>query len=133
MLFPDLYFAIPGSCLATSIFEGKTLSSEKIVVIGVSAGGVDVGHAFSPETMFGAQSETLEQALWSAMKTLEESARLAKKLADTERLRGHDWMAVRFEERERDARERADTIRRVLLRDTSEVPSVEPNVAERTQ
>jgi two-component system chemotaxis response regulator CheB len=81
-----------------------------------------VGHAFSPETMLGAQSDILEQALWSALKTLEESARLSKRLADTERERGHTWMAARFDEREKDARERADTIRKVLVSSTSEVP-----------
>ena len=30
-----------------------------------------VGHAFSPESMIGAQNDMLEQALWSALKTLE--------------------------------------------------------------
>lgn len=82
-----------------------------------------VGHAFSPETMLSAQSEVLEEALWTAAKTLEESARLSKRLARAERARGHDWLAQRFEEKERDARERVETIRRFLLKsDTSEIP-----------
>ena len=81
-----------------------------------------VGHAYSPETMLGAQADVLEEALWSALKTLEESARLAKRLGTQERERGHSWMADRFNAREHDARERADAIRRFLVRDTSEVP-----------
>lgn len=81
-----------------------------------------VGHAFSPETMLSAQSDVLEEALWTAAKTLEESARLSKRLARSERARGHDWLAKRFEEKEREARERVETIRRFLLKDTSEVP-----------
>jgi two-component system chemotaxis response regulator CheB len=82
-----------------------------------------VGHAFSSETMLSAQSEVLEEALWTAVKTLEESARLSKRLALSERARGHDWLAKRFEEREREARGRVETIRRFLLKtDTSEVP-----------
>src|SRR5207253_221580 len=44
-----------------------------------------VGHAFSPESMIGAQNDMLEQALWSALKTLEENAHLSKRLADRER------------------------------------------------
>lgn len=76
-----------------------------------------VGHAFSPETMLEAQGDVLEAALWSAIKTLEESARLSARLADNERRRGHDWLVQRFEERERDARERADVIRRFLTVD----------------
>lgn len=78
-----------------------------------------VGHAFSPETMFDAQSDVLEEALWSAIKTLEESARLSARLAESERRRGHDWLVERFEEKERDARRRAESIRRFL---TAEEP-----------
>ena len=74
-----------------------------------------VGHAFSPETMLNAQSDVLEEALWTAMKTLEESARLSARLAENERRRAHDWLAQRFEEREREARERAEVIRRFLI------------------
>jgi two-component system chemotaxis response regulator CheB len=78
-----------------------------------------VGHAFSPETMLGAQGEEVEEALWSAVKTLEESAMLSARLAANERRRGHDWLVERFEEREREARGRAAAIRRVL---TAEEP-----------
>jgi two-component system chemotaxis response regulator CheB len=82
-----------------------------------------VGHAFSPESMLSAQSEVLEEALWSAAKTLEESARLSRRLAATERARGHDWLALRFEEKEKEARDRVEVIRRYLLEtDTSEIP-----------
>lgn len=81
-----------------------------------------VGHAFSPETMLAAQTEELERALFSALKTLEESARLSRRLAAAEKTRGHQWMADRFAERETDARERADAIRRFLLRDTGTTP-----------
>lgn len=73
-----------------------------------------VGHAFSPETMLDAQSDVLEEALWSAIKTLEESARLSARLAESERRRGHEWLVERFEEKERDARQRAETIRKFL-------------------
>lgn len=75
-----------------------------------------VGHAYSPETMLLAQDETFEEALWSAVKTLEESARLSARLAAVERLRGHDWLVQRFEEKEREARHRVEVIRRYLLR-----------------
>lgn len=75
-----------------------------------------VGHAFSPESMLGAQDDVLEEALWSAVKTLEESARLSHRLAVSERERGHEWLAARFEEKEQDARSRVEVIRRHLLR-----------------
>ena len=75
-----------------------------------------VGHAYSPETMLHAQDDVLEEALWSAMKTLEESARLSKRLAATERDRGHDWLVERFEQKEKEARARVEVIRRYLLK-----------------
>lgn len=75
-----------------------------------------VGHAYSPETMLSAQEDVLEAALWAAVKTLEESARLSSRLAAGERSRGHDWLARRFEEKERDARAQVEVIRRHLLR-----------------
>jgi two-component system chemotaxis response regulator CheB len=76
-----------------------------------------VGHAFSPETMLDAQNNVLEEALWTAMKTLEESARLSARLAQNERRRGHHWLVERFEEKERDARSRAEVIRKILVVD----------------
>jgi two-component system, chemotaxis family, protein-glutamate methylesterase/glutaminase len=82
-----------------------------------------VGHAFSPESMLGAQAEKLEEALWTAAKTLEESARLSKRLARSERQRGNTWLAERFEQKEREARERVEVIRKFLARDTTEVPA----------
>ncbi len=75
-----------------------------------------IGHAFSPEAMLSAQDDLLEEALWSAMKTLEESARLSHRLAATERVRGHGWLVERFEEKERQARAQVEVIRRYLLR-----------------
>jgi two-component system chemotaxis response regulator CheB len=81
-----------------------------------------VGHALSPETMLAAQNDKLEEALWMALKTLEESARLSKRLAETQRRHGHDWMRERFEAKERDARDRAEIIRQVLVTDSSDVP-----------
>lgn len=83
-----------------------------------------VGHAYSPESVLSAQDEVLEDALWSAMKTLEESARLSKRLAASERARGHDWMAKRFEEKEAEARERVEVIRR-FLREPASLPTAE--------
>lgn len=84
-----------------------------------------VGHAYSPETMLSAQDEVLEEALWSAVKTLEESARLSKRLAAAERARGHDWLATRFEEKEHATRERVEVIRRHLLRSVDSTVPVE--------
>ncbi len=73
-----------------------------------------VGHAFSPDSMAGALDDALEAAMWTALKTLQESARLSKRLADNEAQRGQEWLAMRFREREAEARNRAEVIRRFL-------------------
>jgi two-component system chemotaxis response regulator CheB len=83
-----------------------------------------VGHAYNPEAMLGAQEFLLEEALWSAAKTLEETARLSHRLAANERSRGHEWLAERFEQKETDARARVEVIRRYLLRnDDATIPT----------
>ena len=73
-----------------------------------------VGHAYSPESMLGAIDDELEEALWFALKTLEESAKLSNRLALNEMERGNKWLVERFRDREGDARSRAEIIRRFL-------------------
>ena len=41
-----------------------------------------VGHAYSAESVMEAKAETTEAALWAALRSLEESAHLARRLAD---------------------------------------------------
>lgn len=81
-----------------------------------------VGHAFSAESTLAEQAEALETALWSALNTLEESASLSQRMARRAQQSGRDWMARRFEEKAREAQQHAQTIREVLLKDSSELP-----------
>jgi two-component system, chemotaxis family, protein-glutamate methylesterase/glutaminase len=48
-----------------------------------------------------AQSQSVERALWMALKTLEERVALTGKLAAQARKRGHQTVAALFEERSR--------------------------------
>ena len=83
-----------------------------------------VGHAYSIESMMAAQSERVEEALWAALKTLEESVSLSRRLADQARERGQDWLAQRFEEKLQDAQQRAEMIRSALFKDKT-LPSAD--------
>jgi len=83
-----------------------------------------VGHAYSIESMMAAQSERVEEALWAALKTLEESVSLSRRLGDQARQRGQDWLAQRFEERLSDAQQRAEVIRAALFKDKT-LPSID--------
>jgi two-component system chemotaxis response regulator CheB len=58
-----------------------------------------VGHAYTSQTMLEAQGETVEAALWVAVRSLEERSLLLDKLAETARGRGHDGVAALFNDR----------------------------------
>jgi two-component system, chemotaxis family, protein-glutamate methylesterase/glutaminase len=78
-----------------------------------------VGHAWSPESLLIQQSEALEAALWVALRSLEERAALARRLAEPARRRGHAITATRFEEQAAEAQQAARLVRDLLLnRDT---------------
>jgi two-component system, chemotaxis family, protein-glutamate methylesterase/glutaminase len=74
-----------------------------------------VGHAWSPESLLTQQSEALEAALWIALRSLEERAALARRLAEPARNRGHSITATRFEEQAAEAQQAARLVRDLLL------------------
>jgi two-component system chemotaxis response regulator CheB len=74
-----------------------------------------VGHDYSPESLFSAQESKLEAGLWAAIRTLEESASMARRLGDSARKHGSPMTARRFEAREQEAAQRADLIRSAIL------------------
>ena len=88
-----------------------------------------VGHAFSVESVLAAQSEQLEEALWTALKTLEENASLSRRMAKQARARGQEWLARNFDEKLHQAEEHALTIQQVLQKDKL----ILPNEAESKQ
>jgi two-component system chemotaxis response regulator CheB len=78
-----------------------------------------VGHAWSPESLLTQQTEALEAALWVALRSLEERAALARRLAEPARRRGHSITATRFEEQATEAQQAARLVRNLLVdRDT---------------
>ena len=74
-----------------------------------------VGHAWSPESLLTQQSEALGAALWIALRSLEERAALARRLAEPARRRGHNITASRFEEQATEAQQAARVVRNQLL------------------
>jgi two-component system, chemotaxis family, protein-glutamate methylesterase/glutaminase len=85
-----------------------------------------VGHNYSPEALYGAQDQRLEAALWAAIRSLEESASMARRLANAARDRGAKHTARRFDDREREAAQRADLIRSAILSlsDLDDTPTI---------
>jgi two-component system chemotaxis response regulator CheB len=72
-----------------------------------------VGHKWSPQTLLEEQSTAVERALWLAIRSLDERARLTEGLADAARQRGHELSAANFREAAKEAVQAADAIRKV--------------------
>ncbi len=83
-----------------------------------------VGHAFSLESLVREQSEDVERALWSAVRSLEEGAALSRRIAGSQssaELRG------RFADKQQELLQQAELIRRVLLRGQPDLEEPEPD------
>jgi len=57
--------------------------------------------------MLAAQTDSVDRALWAALRSLEERAALTRKLSDRARARRHTWISDAFEQRARAAEEHA--------------------------
>jgi len=83
-----------------------------------------VGHAYSADSLLEVQANGLEEALWSALRALEENASLARRLAEKAHDRTHKLTAANFEQRAQTAEQHAAAIRQVLLKGET-APSAE--------
>ena len=72
-----------------------------------------VGHGWSPQSLLEEQSTAVEKAMWLAIRSLDERARLTSRLADEAEQRGHRISAIRFRETADEACQAADQIRKV--------------------
>jgi two-component system, chemotaxis family, protein-glutamate methylesterase/glutaminase len=73
-----------------------------------------VGHAYTADGAVEAQAESVEAALWTALRALQERAQLSERLATRVGAAGAKQSQTRFEEYASEAREQADVIRRLL-------------------
>lgn len=73
------------------------------------------GHALSADSLLAEQNDTLEGALWSAVRALEEKMLLARRMALRARERNYFRAAESFALKARDAEQQADAVRRLLL------------------
>jgi two-component system, chemotaxis family, protein-glutamate methylesterase/glutaminase len=70
-----------------------------------------VGHAFTLDSLVSEQSEELERVLWAAIRALEESAALARRISLNEK----GELRRRFIEKAETQQKQADYIRRLVL------------------
>ncbi len=87
-----------------------------------------IGHAYSSESLLSKQSHALEDALWIALRALEEKSSLARRIASRMRDRNQSLSAKRLEESAQDAEDSAGVIRQVLLNhnDVTAEPEINP-------
>jgi two-component system, chemotaxis family, protein-glutamate methylesterase/glutaminase len=78
-----------------------------------------VGHAYSAESMLAAHTDSVDRALWAALRALEERAALTRKLSERARKRQHHWVARAFGERAKAAADHATVVRDLLSQRTS--------------
>lgn len=87
-----------------------------------------VGHAYSAQTLIAQQDEALDEALWTALRALEENAALNRKMAERAGNNDRGIMAKRYREKAENLDMRADIIRQVLFQ--SNPPSTEQDTFE---
>lgn len=73
-----------------------------------------VGHAYTADGVVDGQTETVESALWMALRALQERAQLSERLAARLGERGAERSRERFEGLAGEARDQAEVIRRLL-------------------
>ena len=78
-----------------------------------------VGHVYSPDSMMSAQTDSVDRALWAALRALEERSALTQKLSERARRRDQHAVAHAFEERAKVAAEHAGIVRDLLLSRTN--------------
>lgn len=77
-----------------------------------------VGHVYSADSMLAAQTDSVDRALWTALRSLEERAALTHRLAERAEERRHKFVARAFSERAQAADSHAAVIRQLLANRT---------------
>ena len=73
-----------------------------------------VGHRYSPDTLIDAQAESVEGALWAALRALADRGALLGRMAQQAEERGQHRSARRFRRQSQSAVEQADIVRQAL-------------------
>jgi two-component system chemotaxis response regulator CheB len=73
-----------------------------------------VGHRFSPDTLIDAQADSVEGALWAALRALADRGALLGRMAQQAEQRGQHKSARRFRRQSQSAVDQAEIVRQAL-------------------
>jgi two-component system chemotaxis response regulator CheB len=76
-----------------------------------------VGHGYTADALLDAQNESVEAALWTALRTLEENAEMRRRMADNAQKRQLDALTELYRSLAEETESRATVIRNVLVND----------------
>jgi two-component system chemotaxis response regulator CheB len=88
-----------------------------------------IGHGYSAEELLLGQHDAVEDAFWTAIRALEESADLNESLEVRTRDRGSHHAAASFAERARDARQKSELLRDTITKAVPRVPQLDESPA----
>ncbi|MCF6158534.1 MAG: chemotaxis protein CheB [wastewater metagenome] len=74
------------------------------------------GHAYSPSSLLTAQSDTVESALWAALRAMEENADFYQRMAVKERELNNTMLAKQYEENAKETEVHIETLLHVVLK-----------------
>jgi two-component system chemotaxis response regulator CheB len=74
-----------------------------------------IGHVYNEDSLLSEQNHSLEGALWSAVRALEQRAALTARLAMRSEQQGFHQSAGRFRQNSQEAERNADLIRQIIL------------------
>jgi len=74
-----------------------------------------VGHAYTSDSLTTDQARTVEHALWTALRALEEQAAVRRRMAERARRNGNESSALRFHARARELEGQAQQVRELVM------------------
>lgn len=77
-----------------------------------------IGHAYSSDSLLLEQADSVEIALWSSVRALEEKAALSRRMATHARRQNRLLSEVQFTQRAEEAERQAEIVRQVILAQT---------------
>lgn len=76
-----------------------------------------VGHSYTPDTLATGMAATLEAALWTALRALEENSAFLRRMEDRAAINGLDRIAEGYGTKAKDVEARAEIVRSALVDD----------------